>query len=88
VPRWIVEWEPEALESLLVLEGKAARRLLRLVSDFAERPNAVDIERVPGSSYWYLYAPEVPGCRVLVSIDRYEEATVVAVSSVHFLGAR
>jgi hypothetical protein len=88
VPRRIVEWEPEALDSLLVLEGKAARRLLRLVSEFAEHPNAVDFERVPDSSYWYLYAPEVAGCRVLVSIDRYEDVTVVTVSRVHFVGAR
>jgi hypothetical protein len=62
--------------------------LLRLVSEFAERPNVVDLERVAGSSFWYLYAPEISGCRVLVSIDRYEEVTVVAVSSVHFFTAR
>jgi len=83
VPSWIVQWEENALDSLHALEGSAARRLMRLVSEFAERPNAVDVERVPDSPYWYLYAPEVPGWAVLVSI---EEALVVAVIGVHFVG--
>jgi len=56
---------------------------MRLVSEFAERPNAVDLERVPESPYWYLYAPEVAGWSVLVSI---EEGTVVLVLGVHFVG--
>jgi len=52
VPSWIVQWQADALDSLASLEGHAARRLMRLVSEFAERPNAVDLERVPESPYW------------------------------------
>ena len=83
VPGWIVQWQADALDNLAALDGAAARRLLRLVSEFAESPNAVDFERVPESPYWYLYAPEVVGWAVLVSI---EEGLVVHVLGVHFVG--
>jgi hypothetical protein len=88
VARWVVDWEPEAFDKLLVLDEKRARRLLRIVSEFAAQPNAVDFERAPDSSAWYLYAPEVPGCRLLVSIDRSENLNLITVIDVHFFGSR
>jgi hypothetical protein len=83
VPTWIVQWQEDALDSLAALEGHAARRLMRLVLEFAERPNTVDVERVLGSPYWYLYAADVSGWAVLVTI---EEGLVVLVLGVHFVG--
>jgi len=83
VPRWIVQWQEGALANLAALEGSAARRLMRLALEFAEQPNAVDFERVPNSPYLYLYAAEVAGWAVLVTI---EDSLVVLVLDVHFVG--
>lgn len=54
-----------------------------MVSEFAENPNAVDVERVPDSNYWYLFTPDVAGWSVLVTV---EDSLVVVVIGVNFFG--